>query len=146
MTSAGIAATEALANRLQLNEGREAWQRVLESIPVLREQFRDARATQPFRHIPRLGFRSATVAGKNWALLPSAAGFVDPLLSTGFPLTLLGVMRLAEILERDWKSERFHLGTYAAQTDGELMATARLIGASYENLGDFPALSAILLL
>jgi FADH2 O2-dependent halogenase len=146
VTSAGIAATEALANRLQLNEGREAWQRVLESIPVLREQFRDARAMQPFRHIPRLGFRSATVAGKNWALLPSAAGFVDPLLSTGFPLTLLGVMRLAEILERDWKSERFHLGTYAAQTDGELMATARLIGALYANFANFPVFSAICLL
>ena len=27
---------------------------------------------------------------RRWALLPSAAGFVDPLLSTGFPLALLG--------------------------------------------------------
>ena len=146
VTSAGIAATEALASRMQLNEGREAWQRVLESIPLLREQFRDAGAIQPFRHIPRLGFRSATVAGKNWALLPSAAGFIDPLLSTGFPLTLLGVMRLAEILEQDWKSERFHLEAYAAQTDAELMATARLIGALYANFTDFPVFSAICLL
>ena len=49
----------------------------------------------PFRHIPRLSFLSGRGAGDRWALLPSAAGFVDPLLSTGFPLTLLGVERLA---------------------------------------------------
>lgn len=84
----------------------------------------------------------------NWALLPSAAGFVDPLLSTGFPLTLLGVARLAEILERDWNTERlaFRLQEYAQATEGELLATARLIGALYANLGNFPVFSAVSLL
>ena len=76
-------------------------------VPVLSEQFQDAMAVQPFRHIPRLGFRSATISGRNWALLPSAAGFVDPLMSTGFPLALLGVARLANILEHDWESGSF---------------------------------------
>ena len=32
-------------------------------------------------------------------MLPSAAGVIDPLLSTGFPLTLLGIGRLLELLE-----------------------------------------------
>ena len=32
-------------------------------------------------------------------MLPSAAAFVDPIFSTGFPLTLLGVERLARLLE-----------------------------------------------
>ena len=36
---------------------------------------------------------------ENHVIFP-AAGFVDPLLSTGFPLTLLGVARLAEIVEK----------------------------------------------
>ena len=40
------------------------------------------------------------VAGPGWALLPSAAGVIDPLLSTGFPLTLLGILRLVDLLER----------------------------------------------
>ena len=65
-----------------------------------RDQFRDARAVLPFVHAPRLAFRSARVAGPRWALLPSAAGVIDPLLSTGFPLTLLGIVRLLDVLER----------------------------------------------
>ena len=31
-------------------------------------------------------------------MLPSAAAFIDPLFSTGIPLTLLGIERLAEML------------------------------------------------
>ena len=73
---------------------------------------------------------------------------VDPLLSTGIPLTLLGVSRLAEIIERDWGTQRFNdrLQTYAAQTDCELMATARLIGALYANMNNFPVFVALTLL
>lgn len=148
VVSAGVAATDSLAEELRLAEGEAAWARLLQRIPVLREQFRDENAVQPFRHIPRMGFRSAAISGKNWALLPSAAGFVDPLLSTGFPLTLLGVARLAEILERDWETERFAAGLedYAAATDAELLAAARLIGALYANFGNFPVFAAVSLL
>lgn len=140
ITSAGIAATDTLAARWNLAEGEAAWQRILGDIPALREQFATAKPVQPFRHIPRLSFRSATVAGKRWALLPSAAGFVDPLLSTGFPLTLLGIDRLAAIIEHHWESPRFaqHLETYATQTDADLLAASRLIGSLYANLNDFP--------
>ena len=65
----------------------------MDQIPALREQFAGAKAQQPFTYVPRLGFRSGVITGERWALLPSAAGFVDPLLSSGFPLTLLGVSR-----------------------------------------------------
>jgi FADH2 O2-dependent halogenase len=148
VTSVGIAATDAFAEELRLAEGEAAWERLLLRIPVLREQFANAKAIQPFRHIQRLGFRSAAVCGRNWALLPSAAGFVDPLLSTGFPLALLGVSRLAEILESDWETEGFavRLEEYAAKTDAELVAAARLIGALYANFGNFPVFSAVSLL
>ena len=148
VTSAGIAATDAVADELRLADGAAAWERVLQRIPVLQEEFADAKAVQPFRHIRRLGFRSAAVTGRNWALLPSAAGFVDPLLSTGFPLTLLGVSRLAEMLEHDWSTENFavRLEEYSAKTDAELLATARLIGALYANFGNFGVFSAVSLL
>src|SRR2546425_8850395 len=93
VTSAGVAATEEVANRLCLAEGAAAWDRVLERLPTLREQFAEAKAQFPFVRTPRLSFRKGAVVGPRGALLPSAAGFVDPLLSTGFPLTLLGVGR-----------------------------------------------------
>jgi FADH2 O2-dependent halogenase len=148
MTSAGIAATDALARQLRLTDGAVAWDRLLDSLPALKTQFANARAERPFTLIPRLSFRSSAIVGNNWAMLPSAAGFVDPLLSTGFPLTLLGVMRLAEIFEQDWDTDRFsaRLNEYAAQTDEELLATARLIGALYANMQNFDVFAALALL
>ena len=148
ITSAGVAATDDLAMRLRLSEGAAAWQRLLDLIPALKNQFANSRAIQPFIHMPRVSFRSSQVAGKRWALLPSAAGFVDPLLSTGFPLTLLGVSRLAEIIERDWEKPEFagSLESYALQTDKELVAAAELIGALYATMDRFPTFAALSML
>ena len=148
ITSAGIAATKQLAEKVNFAEGARAWERILQQIPAIAEQFASAEAAQPFRYVPQLGFRSAAITGPNWAMLPSAAGFVDPLLSTGFPLTLLGVTRLAEILEQRWGTENFNaeLKRYAARTDEELLATARLIGALYANMNNFQLFTAVSLL
>jgi FADH2 O2-dependent halogenase len=136
ITSAGVAAS------FDLSEGAPAWRRILDRFPTVGAQFADAQPTMPFVHTPRLSFRSGAIAGSRWALLPSAAGFVDPLLSTGFPLTLLGVSRLAAIFERDSTS----LDTYARQTEGELLATARLIGALYATMGNFPVFVSLTML
>ena len=99
LTSAGVAATDAVADELNFREGEPAWQRLLQRLPSVAEMFQPARATIPFVYSPQLSFQSETMAGSRWALLPSAAGFVDPLLSTGFPLTLLGVQRMGKILK-----------------------------------------------
>jgi FADH2 O2-dependent halogenase len=148
LTSAGVAATEAIAERLRLAEGAPAWHRLLDLLPAVREQFADAKEQLPFVHAPKLAFLSDSIAGQRWAMLPSAAGFVDPLLSTGFPLTLLGVARLGEIIARDWGSSRFvpNLETYAAQTRSEVMAAARLIGALYATMNNFPLFCSLSLL
>jgi tetracycline 7-halogenase / FADH2 O2-dependent halogenase len=148
MTSAGIAATDATAQHLGLAERAPAWERLLDQIHGLREQFSVAVLQQPFTYMPRLAFRSGVITGTRWALLPSAAGFVDPLLSSGFPLTLLGVSRMAEMLDQHWNQPNFatELLTYAASTDGELLATSRLIGALYANMNNFDAFRAVSLL
>ncbi len=148
ITSAGVAAEQGCAHRLGLARGLPAWQDLIRKIPVLSEQFAHAAPQQPLLHTPQLSFRSATVAGKRWALLPSAAGFVDPLLSTGFPLTLLGVTRLAEILENHGTQPDLSakLDSYASRTTEELLATARLIGALYANMGEFEIFRSLTLL
>jgi FADH2 O2-dependent halogenase len=140
VTSAGVAATDELASRLGISDGAGAWERLLDLIPAVKRQFATAKAERSFVHIPRMAFRSSAIAGGRWALLPSAAGFVDPLLSTGIPLTLLGVARLAEMIEQDWGTELFdeRLRNYAAKTDGELVATARLIASLYASMNNFP--------
>lgn len=148
VTSAGLTATDSWMSTLEASDPELAWKRVLHRFPALQEQFADAQPVQPFRYIPRLGFRSAAITGHNWAMLPSAAGFVDPLLSTGFPLALLGIARLAQILEHDWGTPKFtaRLADYAAHSDAELLATTRLIAALYASMDNFPAFSALTLL
>lgn len=149
ITSAGIAATDATAARLGLGSGSGAWHALLARIPALAQQFSQAAPIRPFTHIPRLSFRSAQVAGWRWALLPSAAGFVDPLLSTGFPLTLLGIRRLAAMLEDSGEgseSDSSRLAEYAAQTDAELLAVSRLAAALYAAMDNFAVFTALTML
>jgi len=145
LTSAGVAATNALADELSFADGEPAWRRLLERLPSVREQFFTAKPTLPFVHAPRLSFRSARAADDRWALLPSAAGFVDPLLSTGFPLTLLGVERLAGLLSEHWQSPRLAEGlqAYETQTLAELDVTAALVGTLYANMDQFETFAAL---
>jgi FADH2 O2-dependent halogenase len=121
---------------------------LLGKLPGLQTQFASADSVEPFRHISRLPFLSRRVVGARWAMLPSAAGFIDPLLSTGFPLTLLGVERLASILESGLDSPYLESGLalYERRTLDELLATARLIGALYANMSNFRLFRALCLL
>lgn len=148
IVSAGVAATESLALRLRMFEGEPAWNRLLDLLPSVREQFASARATVPFVHAPKLSFRSGVVAGPRWALLPSAAGFVDPLLSTGFTLTLLGIERLAEIFNREVGSPDFEsaLADYSRQTLAELDRVEKLIACLYSTMDDFALFAPLSLL
>jgi FADH2 O2-dependent halogenase len=140
LTSAGVAASDAFADAVGLARGEAAWKRLLERFPTIRDQFEKACPTLPFVHAPRLPFRVDCAAGPGWALLPSAAAFADPLLSTGFPLALLGIHRLAEALEKDFATPRFdtRLAAYGALTLEEADRSARLVAALYGSFGDFP--------
>jgi tetracycline 7-halogenase / FADH2 O2-dependent halogenase len=148
VTSAGVAATQAVAADLKLNEGEPAWRRLLDRLPALRPQFEGAAPCQPFRYMPAVSFRSRTIAARRWAMLPSAAGFVDPLLSTGFTLTLQGIERLARILQQDFDSAHLsvQLHNYAKQTEFDLLSVSRLIGALYATMDNFSAFTAVSLL
>ncbi len=132
--STGCAARAEVAERFGFDEGEEGWRRVCAAVPALGAQFANARALRPFTYAPWVAFRSAQVMGPGWALLPGAAGFVDPLFSTGFPLSLLGLERLGAVLSgcSNWEA-------YAHNTEEDLLAAARLIAALYAHMGDFEA-------
>ncbi len=148
MTSAGAALTDAAAGALNAAEGAPAWERLMAALPSVAEQFRHARPTLPFIHAPRLSFRSARVAGSSWAMLPSAAGVIDPLLSTGFPLTLLGLLRLTDLLERSspGPDREAALREYEQTTLAELDATEQLVAALYATMTDPPLFKRLTLL
>jgi FADH2 O2-dependent halogenase len=73
---------------------------------------------------------------------------VDPLLSSGFPLTLLGIARLSQLFKQDWESKEFGdaLDDYSRQTFRELDATAALVGALYLRMKDFDVFTELTLL
>lgn len=148
ITSAGIAATESVARRYGLSADAAAWGRVLADHPSIGTQFRDASPLRPFVYTPRVAHRTARVAGRGWALLPSAAGVIDPLLSTGFPLALLGITRLAALLT-EWPAGSRRdaaLRRYARDTVSELGTTERLVAALYASMDDFALFKRLTLL
>jgi len=134
ITSAGAALQQSHACSAGLQAGMASWHRLLEALPSVREQFATARPVAPWVHSPLLAFRAKQVCGPNWALLPSAAGVIDPLLSTGFPLTLLGIERLLTILESG--PSEAALRDYERVTLAELDATEMLVAALYNTMGD----------
>jgi FADH2 O2-dependent halogenase len=144
ITSAGAAFTDSVRlhpstvarGDLSKVEGQadRTWAALLAPFPSIREQFRDARAVAPWFESPRLAFRTSRVCGPNWALLPSAAGVIDPLLSTGFPLALLGIHRLLRVLEEGPTESA--LREYERVTLAELDATEHLVAALYASMSD----------
>jgi FADH2 O2-dependent halogenase len=145
LTSAGVAAESGLARDLAFADGAAAWERLLDRLPTVHAQFADARAVLPFVHRPRLSYRAARAAGPGWMLLPSAAAFVDPLLSTGFPLALLGIARLVRIAEESWGAPDLasRIEDLGRATLSEADAAARLTAALYACFGDFPAFALL---
>jgi FADH2 O2-dependent halogenase len=144
ITSAGIAVTESLANELRLRDGDPAWRRFLARHPSIAAQFADAKPIREFTWMPRVSYRAAQAAGDGWAMLPSAAAFIDPLFSTGIPLTLLGIERLADRLKRDAPSAvRLKPDTtYGETTFAEADHTARFIAGCYAAFPRFDAFTA----
>jgi FADH2 O2-dependent halogenase len=148
ITSAGAALTDPVAAAIGATDGAPAWDRLLATLPSVREQFADARPVHPWIHSPRIAFRTRRVCGPAWALLPSAAGVIDPLLSTGFPLTLLGIGRLLNVLEhtRPGADREAALHRYQQTTIDELDATEQLVAALYASMTDIPLFKRLTLL
>jgi FADH2 O2-dependent halogenase len=151
VTSAGVAVTDALAADLRLADGHPAWARLLARYPSIGIQFAAADAVRAFTYVPKLSFRADVAAGDRWALLPSAAAFVDPLFSTGFPLTLLGIERLARLMEGGAlggrsgagdSAARARLADYSRTTLADADGTARFVAGSYAGFPRFENFTA----
>ena len=139
VTSAGIAVTDQLANELNLSEGEAAWRRFLARFPSIAAQFAEAEAIRAFTWMPRLTYRCTRAAGAGWALLPSAAAFVDPFFSTGMPLALLGIERLGKLFVESFGRSDFNqqLQAYSNITLAEADHTAQFIAGCYAGFPRF---------
>ena len=146
VTSAGVAVADWLARDLRLSDGAPAWERLLARYPTVAEQFAGAEPIRDFTWMPQVSYRAAEAAGDGWAMLPSASAFVDPLFSSGIPMTLVGVERLGQALET-WarvgpRSSPPSWGDYARLTLAEADHTARFVAGCYAAFPRFEAFTA----
>jgi FADH2 O2-dependent halogenase len=146
LASAGAVLSESWKDRLHGCSEAEKWRELLAHFPAIQEQFKGSDAVQPFRSIPNVSYRAAHASGQGWALLPSAAGLVDPLLSTGFPLTLLGILRLARFFHRGVLPSPEDLREYEQKLYQELDAAETVVAALFRALGNMPSFAALSLL
>jgi tetracycline 7-halogenase / FADH2 O2-dependent halogenase len=140
VTSAGIAVTDTFAQEMRLADGRAAWDRFLARYPTIAAQFSGATAIRDFTWMPRMAWRAGSATGPRWAMLPSATGFVDPLFSTGMPLTLLGIERLARALEAG--TSLADADAYGAMTLREVDHTAGFVAGCYAGFPRFERFAA----
>ena len=82
------------------------------------------------------GAARVQAAGPNWALLPHAFAFLSPLFSTGIAWSLLGVERLALVLESPSRIEA-GLARYERLLQTEVNHLQRLIEGAYRARHDF---------
>ncbi len=145
ITSAGVSVIPELAKELRLADGEPAWRRMLERFPSIGQQFGQAKAIRPFIYAPSLGFRSSEIVGERWAMLPSAVGFIDPLLSSGFPLALMGIQLLGRQL-RDGPPSPKTLASYGRVTFADLAVVEELVSALFARMNDFGTFTALTML
>jgi len=80
--------------------------------PSVLAQLQGARAVRPWVSTGRLQYSSSATCGERFVMLPHAAGFVDPLYSSGLSITVTAIDLLASRLlaahrEADWSASRF---------------------------------------
>lgn len=122
----------------------DEWRTLLERYPSIGDHLRDAKICGPGDHLIRGGRMQrwlSPAAGPNWALLPTAAIFLDPLHSTGNAHTLSGIERLAGVFGRHvgrLHDPMFHaeLRAYDATLQSESRLLDRVIHGCFLTLGD----------
>lgn len=132
-----------LMTRGKSSAAAQVWNDTLKRHPFLQHQF----ATSELIRVPslrttgRIQRLRQLAAGANWVALPSTAGFIDPLHSTGIAHTLFGVRRIAEQLgDGSWSAAA--AAEYSQTTIDELLLIDELVEGCYAALPSFRLWSA----
>jgi flavin-dependent dehydrogenase len=73
-------------------------QQAIEEQPLLMQTMRDAERVTPVRTAADFSYRSTRLTGDRWMLAGDAAGFIDPVFSSGVFLAVLGAEQAADVL------------------------------------------------
>ena len=109
------------------------WQDALARYPSLWSLLAQARPAAPLMAAGRLQRLWSQASGVGWAMLPTTAGFVDPLHSTGIAHGVHGVARLAELLLSDRHDDARWL-SYGTAVVAEVQWIDQLVSTAYATL------------
>ena len=119
----------------------DTWESLMNELPFVKEQFQHAKPTMPLFQTERIQRCAAQMVGKNWAMLPYTAAFLDPLHSTGNAHTLCGIERLMPIIAERKKSRKELLLEYQSTSMHEIDLLDKIIHGCYKCFDNFDALS-----
>jgi FADH2 O2-dependent halogenase len=114
---------------------------LLARYPTIGALFGNAKPLMPLAFRPRIQHRLTRAAGRDWALLPHAYGFVDPLFSTGIAWSLRAIERLALCFENGGPSAQ-DLRRYDAMLSAEADQIDALVAGSYLAMARFELFAA----
>jgi flavin-dependent dehydrogenase len=97
-TSVGVVLDGAIFKKSGLS-AEEFLQQAIEEQPVLMQQMRYAERVTPVRTAADFSYRSTQLAGDRWMLAGDAAGFIDPVFSSGVFLAVLAGEQAADVLD-----------------------------------------------
>ncbi|MCB9477080.1 MAG: tryptophan 7-halogenase, partial [Deltaproteobacteria bacterium] len=111
----------------------------LKRMPSFAAVFENAEAVTPFYRLPRLQYSTRQMTGDAWAMLPHAAEFVDPWLSSGMVLTTAAVARLGAAIEAaptDQPIDATHLALLERQFREEAAHVRKIVDGCLRSLHD----------
>ena len=115
---------------------QSAWLNEITPFPSIMQMFPNVKLQQPLRFQNRLSRIWSAASGDGWAMLPTTAGFVDPLHSSGIAHALSGVYRLASILLNQ-EYDNAAWTQYGLDVVDEVHWIDQLVDACYTSLPDF---------
>ena len=144
VTSAGIAFDGERRPHVPNQDPEGEWQATLRKYPSLARQFARSERIRPWVRTGRMQRCSRRAAGTDWAMLPHAAYFLDPLFSAGNAHTLLGIQRLARVFEQTKNVDSLgeQLAEYEWHLFREITFLDWLVHGCYRTFGRFDLLSA----
>jgi flavin-dependent dehydrogenase len=129
-TSVGVVVSGAWVRSRRDGGGPEAlFEAALEQAPTVARMLERARRMFPPRATADFSFRVRALRGDGWVAVGDAAGFIDPLFSTGAHLAMHGALRLADEIDtalgaNDVGPERFEAWERHLQSGTELFVGA----------------------
>jgi flavin-dependent dehydrogenase len=132
-TSVGVVLDGAIFKKSGLSP-EDFLQQAIEEQPILMETMRDANRVTPVRTAADFSYRSTRLTGDRWMLAGDAAGFIDPVFSSGVFLAVLGGEQAAdvlhEVLDRPGKRKKL-FARYERKVNQAMDVYLRFVDAWY---------------